>query len=798
MKLGKFFIVVIFLLILSAWSTSNSYLNKYSGLVAITTKSGNALFGKTDENKVFLNNGDLYEECDGCGYIYERYGFIDDIARSFIKENIEPSRTPYKNVNKELEKQYDDFQSVISSKKLPDNWVDNPEGRYQSIKEGLLKEIDHLKVSENSKADDKIKQLKAEYAFYTNRYSDSKIFEKLSDGDFDLDKDGLTNLEEFYCQSDPLVRSGLVVSPAFYKFTPNDSLIYTGKFSVANLTNTNRIYSIYSRYQSSDNRYAPKIVPLNSKFCVDKNGYMVFNISPKSKQYFLYLLNAKYLPYCFGNLYCVSVRIKNDLGFMGTDLGNVVFYMFGNKGPEISKTDNLYPKCGAKLQPENNTLSFRWKSGERNISKNREEEIRYVIQFYNVNKKMAFDYFCFTNKFFAPAKNDLNTFSPGIYFWRIIKQDAFSAPACSDWNWFAIGKKAEEGCSNTLEKGKRLIPEKKYNCGIAYYDMYKGIPFDFDICPLKASENQPFIYKLPKDFECYFDDNYWHLKGTPHEVGRWTNIWFRIRPDMVWTNICVFSVYDPAEEILSRSFYDLGKKAVVHDLTVDYRFEYPLQSYFDILSKTSDTALTKDYSVKISPDLPDGLTLLFEDGRYIISGTPKNVGEFIAEITYEKDNKLKEKHIFNIRTGKNPKPLTFAEEWNVVYLSEEPWGHYQYFMVGFKKGIVRHILSNEKSVRYPLSLDYLAYGRKRIMLDSYETSFGQKRRAYKRHDENQQEVELLSPLPNGIRLEENDGKFYLECELRSVGAFTNLIKIVSQDGVYTNMHIFRVEKVKTP
>lgn len=83
------------------------------------------------------------------------------------------------------------------------------------------------------------------------------------------------------------------------------------------------------------------------------------------------------------------------------------------------------------------------------------------------------------------------------------------------------------------------------------------------------------------------------------------------------------------------------------------------------------------------------------------------------------------------------------------------------------------------------------------MLDSYETSFGQKRRAYKKHDENQQEVELLSPLPNGIRLEESDGKFYLECELRSVGAFTNLIRIVSQDGVYTNMHIFRVEKVKT-
>ena len=64
MKLGKSLVIVIFLLILSAWSTSNSYLNKYPGIVAITTKSGNALFGKRDENKIFLNkspaNQNLY------------------------------------------------------------------------------------------------------------------------------------------------------------------------------------------------------------------------------------------------------------------------------------------------------------------------------------------------------------------------------------------------------------------------------------------------------------------------------------------------------------------------------------------------------------------------------------------------------------------------------------------------------------------------------------------------------------------------------------------------------------------
>ena len=103
--------------------------------------------------------------------------------------------------------------------------------------------------------------------------------------------------------------------------------------------------------------------------------------------------------------------------------------------------------------------------------------------------------------------------------------------------------------------------------------------------------------------------------------------------------------------------------------------------------------------------------------------------------------------------------------------------------------MVRHILSNKKDVRYPISLDYLAYGKKPVMLNSYESFFGTKRRAFKKHDEEQTKVELLSPLPGGIELKKENDKYYLDCAPVSLGSFTNHIRIVSMEGVYTNMHI---------
>lgn len=792
MKLVRLLLIITCALFISAWIMSDSYLNSHKIPVAIKTSGWIPFFGDDSESMIVLQEGDLYDD----GYVYEKYGLIDDINKEFAEQNIKPSRTPYKEINKQLEEECDEFQAAIDNKTLPDNWKCYYRGSYENQCAKLLQKIDILKSSRQSNDEKKTKHLKAEYAFYTNRFSDPKIFEKISDPDFDMDKDGLSNLEEFYSDSDPMVKNSVVIYPTRVKLIAYGSAVCTGVFYVANLTATNISFHLENNYRSSDDRYAPKIVPVDAKFGLSKNGLMFINMPPASKQKFLYLLDSKYLPYCFSTSYGVTACFNNNSTWSDDYIGHINFYMFGNKGHEITKATDLHPKSGSKLQ-QDNSLYFRWRSGEKNVSIKRAYEIRYVIQFYNVNKKMSFDYFCFTNTWFAPEKNDLNTFSPGLYFWRVIKQDAFSAPFCTDWNWFSIGKKAKDYTSDQNRKKKIFEPKSKSNCGIMYYELYKDVPFDLDICSGKESEKQPLVLKLPKDFEIVFFDNYWHLKGTPHEIGRWTNVWFRVRPEMTFTNKCIFSVYDQTIEDLSCSYYNLEKAAVVHDLTVGHQFEYFLDTCFDILEKDDASDLCKDYSVKISPKLPDGLNLKRTGEKYNISGIPKIDGVFDVEIIYEKARRLKENHVFNIKTSKNPKPIVYSEDWVSVYLSEEPWGSYQYFTVYFKTGMVRHILSNKKDVRYPISLDYLAYGKKPVMLNSYESFFGTKRRAFKKHDEEQTKVELLSPLPGGIELKKENDKYYLDCAPVSLGSFTNHIRIVSMEGVYTNMHIYRILKVKT-
>ena len=225
MKLVRSLSIIACALFISAWIMSDSYLNSHKIPVAIKTSGWIPFFGDDSESMIVLQEGDLYDD----GYVYEKYGLIDGITKEFAEQDIKPSRTPYKEINKQLEDECDEIQAAIDNKTLPDNWKCYYRGSYENQCAKLLQKIDILKSSRQSNDEKKTRHLKAEYAFYTNRFSDPKIFEKISDPDFDMDKDGLSNLEEFYSNSDPMGKNSVVIYPTRVKFDRDKYFFSFGK-----------------------------------------------------------------------------------------------------------------------------------------------------------------------------------------------------------------------------------------------------------------------------------------------------------------------------------------------------------------------------------------------------------------------------------------------------------------------------------------------------------------------------------------------------------------------------------------
>ena len=786
MKLVRLLLIITCALFISAWIMSDSYLNSHKIPVAIKTSGWIPFFGDDSESMIVLQEGDLYDD----GYVYEKYGLIDGITKEFAEQNIKPSRTPYKEINKQLEEECDEFQAAIDNKTLPDNWKCYYRGSYENQCAKLLQKIDILKSSRQSNDEKKTKHLKAEYAFYTNRFSDPKIFEKISDPDFDMDKDGLSNLEEFYSDSDPMVKNSVAIYPTRVKLIADGSAVCTGVFYVANLTATNISFHLENNYRSSDDRYAPKIVPVDAKFGLSKNGLMFINMPPASKQKFLYLLDSKYLPYCFSTSYGVTACFNNNSTWSDDYIGHINFYMFGNKGHEITKATDLHPKSGSKLQ-QDNSLYFRWRSGEKNVSIKRAYEIRYVIQFYNVNKKMSFDYFCFTNTWFAPEKNDLNTFSPGLYFWRVIKQDAFSAPFCTDWNWFAVGREA------TCEKPKKRYGDQAHIGGYNGAEVIfatVGERYDLPI-HFKSTSNSRFLKPLPPDQEVYYktseaeDPNRFHITGVFEKTGVYSNIWLNIGIDGKTNEYpYIFIVRNPSTEKNVRSFYYLNEKTVVHELFVNVLFKFKERLFFEALSKKDDLIWDENLKIDFGKALPEGLTAKRSgNGDDLeIKGVPSVAGVFKVDLVFSNSNRsVEERHVFRIKDIGEP-PFEFERK---IFIPKKKKKRTSSVFTE-EKNMVNHYSYVGIDFEYPVYVE--AYPRYTWPEDYWRFAKSTK-------------IEIIGDPAPGLKVGNvpfctNYGTKAKVATLgffgkpTQAGKFTNTVVLAEKDLVITNMHIFSIKQ----
>jgi hypothetical protein len=225
------------------------------------------------------------------------------------------------------------------------------------------------------------------------------------------------------------------------------------------------------------------------------------------------------------------------------------------------------------------------------------------------------------------------------------------------------------------------------------------------------------------------------------------------------------------------SYYHVNKKSVIHELIVNVPFEYCTKDFYSNFEGKNGPKLDGDVRAAFSENLPVGLSGKRTSGDFIVSGVPQKAGIFTNYfVVYNIDNVVKERHVFKIADIGEPAPPQKTED-----------KHQISFLATHKPNLVIHKMKVGKKDKYPMGLDWMCVDfekRKNIKM------------------EKQLEVSFLDQLPAGFELtvetEEIKGKtfvYHMLCDIpEKAGIYTNYARIVNTEFVYTNTHIFNVEK----
>lgn len=231
------------------------------------------------------------------------------------------------------------------------------------------------------------------------------------------------------------------------------------------------------------------------------------------------------------------------------------------------------------------------------------------------------------------------------------------------------------------------------------------------------------------------------------------------------------------KKTVNSSYYHVNKKSVIHELIVNVPFEYYTKEFYSNFEGKNGPKLDGDVRAEFSESLPEGLGGQRTSGDFKVSGVPKKAGIYTNYfIVYNGDSAVKERHVFKIMDIGKPAPSKQPED-----------KHHISFLATHKSNLVIHKMKVGKKDKYPMGLDWMCVDfekRKNIKM------------------EKQLEVSFLEQLPAGFELtvetDEIKGKTYVYhmlCDIpEKEGVFTNFARIVNTEFVYTNMHIFNVEK----
>lgn len=740
--------------------TFGNYLNEYKLPIVIDIPYYREDLSGFEVYEQILQPGDYYQAVKNeNGYLYEKYGFMPDMASNVINKISSSIPWLHGDANKIFGKKHSMIEAALVSEYMPEWWIKDNLNSY--ISEGNDTNAIRNEIS------------------------------RLKDPFDDTDMDGLINREELLCGSNPLIKDDIVIKPKLLEIINDGSEILTGRFCVVNLSDS-EIKAMARLYLKNDDfRYEAKLI-CSDKNCIIKGSEeFLIDVPARDKIYFAILFDSRNLPYSLYE-YDFSIRINLDRFLHLTP------YIKGDYSIKLETPSIKFPRNGDCIQSGKN-IKFEWNSpgnDKRNAllkkykHKKNVAKVLYKLQciraddshVFFLNPKsldtlklnIEFDHFI--------TKNDL---LPGNYVWRVIEQTCFTCPVNSSWEWFSVGKKI--GIPEYLEpKGPSLINNEgifsqKDQSNYYVHDLTLGLAIDRFNNVLSSLSNGFFVSDLPRGIklEKKSDHDYfnYYLNGAPEELGYFTNYWIGYHSqDSIVTQKHIFIVHNDLNKVLSCSYYHLNKIAVVHDLTVNIPFKFQAKPFYDEFYKYDDLVFDCKAEARFLLPLPEGIEgKRTNDGDFCLSGIPK-VGGFFTNCFVISNNELsvEQKHIFRVRDIGEPIPRKKEKQiGNNVYMWDS------------NSERVRHDTLIGIPVRYFLTYDTKKTKWKDFIKDC--------------------RFELINELPKGLKIGMCDPFPYMNTnscpptiaiygEAEEEGIFTNIIKYIEGDLTYTKKHIFYIRK----
>ncbi len=764
----------------------NEYLNDCSESVLLTVPFYDKSSKTWDNSDIILKPGDMYRSVKNRnGYVFEKYGQIPEILANLEKE--EKKFTSYcKDESEKIDKNTDlkNRREIYLSNTIPKAWCKKKISNFHGLKRTLEYK---LSVPYDEEF---LNSIKDEYISLTN-ITEEKV-NLINDPLRDLDGDGINNIDEFLDDSNPLLKDTIRLSPYAIEVINDGSSILTGKFNLSNLSTTNIECFLHLYSRINDNGFIPKLEcvdPIEVK--TNRFGNMTISLNSNQKANFIILFDSRNIPRFLNDYYSFYVSWDNS------DCTKSAFFYLSKTNPQKTKSVNDLMPQDRTLLIEPSNMKFSWSDDDHLFWDN-----DYKIQIIEYNNGFDEKSVCFTltesNHAAEVTSDNMNSLSPGIYFWRVIKTTFNSEPTPSRWNSFLIGREIDKPVKTAI------TPFRGGVLGGRKQDWKLGEQKEIELATIENCVKVSYLYPLPSGLRLIQNnkDKKSSVFGVPTAAGRYTNIFVMVNSSgKTFKETHIISVYNQPDDVVSRSVYHVNKNEVIYDLTVNTNFYCKVKTYFNHFFAKDDNCKIKTGSkVTFQDHLPEGLKMTGDCDDYVIQGIPKKEGIFTNFLTVANgENRSQARHIFRIKNISEPLPdinkprpgqrlpfIPFPGPPMFVKISPNKIIH------TYNKGMVY-----KYDVRYDIAatvedgMKFLSYIKDEKKRDANYYTMVSGKDNYK-FKEKQIGARFLFPLRNDIELKKEGDNFFFYCYPDNLLNYTNYLIITNTEMTYTNMHVFQV------